>query len=482
MMTKALLAFSLLLAALPCRALNSFYGTELELSPSAVPAAAPAAVTAPSAPGQSSYLPLPQKDYTVMLFMNGKNNLGAMMARKLVELEKLGSDANVNFVMELGLKKLKPSCDANSTACRYPYNADWEGVRRYYVLKNANASSNAISSSLRLPDPDNQDMGDYRSLVAFVQWAKRNFPARKYILVVGNHGGAWVDKKKPKADDAKGVSYDDLTRNYITTPEIGAALRETGGADILIFDDCLMQAAEVAAEAGTSVKFIVGSEEVSYTSHFRPALFFAPLKAQPAMTAAVFMDRYSGLAAAHMTKLWNDTGKFPGTVSILDTSRTAVFQGLVKQYAAAARELLRGSPVALAAYRAAMTDVIRYHYKYCVDLYDFLELAQEKVAATPLASTEKALQVDRLADELKRHIAGGLVPYNFAIGNAAGKDYSRSHGLTVYVPIIKAGGTPEAQPTFLVAPGTLQTKYADLAFDKATSWSLFVKDLSARQP
>ena len=483
MIARTTLLLPLLLAAAPCRAVTSFDGGDLALSPSGVAASAPASQGGAGPARNPAFLPLPRKDYTVMLFMNGKNNLGAMMARKLAELETLGSSANVNFVMEIGLEKLKPVCNASSTTCNYPYRADWEGVRRYYVLKDSSGSySSRIDSSYRLPDPSNQDMGDYRSLVAFANWAKANFPARKYILVIGNHGGAWVDKqKKPKEGSAKGVSYDDLTGNYITTPEIGAALREIGGADVLIFDDCLMQAAEVSAEVGTSAKYILGSEEISYTNHFKPALLFAPLKADPAMTPATFVYGYYRSVAAYLPALWNSTGKYPGTFSVLDTSQTAAFHALVRRYAAASRELMREKPAARAAFRSAMNGVLRYHYKYCADLYDFVGLAQAALAASEPPLGDAAAEVYSLSNELKRHITQSLTPYNVTAGSAEGKDYARSRGISAYIPYQKAGQPAEAQPIYYLAPATLQTKYTDLAFDKETGWSLFIKDLTARQ-
>lgn len=473
---------ALFLAPAVCRAgkVKSFDGSVLSIDSTGIAAPRPSPDAAAFSAGSiSPQFTLPQKAYTVMLFMNGKNSLSNMMARKMVELEQLGSDDNVNIVMQLGLKQLAQVPGASSGTFTYPYGASWEGVRRYYVMKNPQKTW-TIKSSVRFADPANTDMGDYRSLVDFAKWAKTNFPAQKYILVIGNHGGAWLDKPKTAATPARGVSYDDLTKNYITTPEIGLALRELGGADILIFDDCLMQAAEVASEVGTTVKFIAGSEEISYTNHFTPAVYFAPLKLQPSMSPETFIYQYKDLVAAHMTKLWTDTGKYPGTASILFTAKTAGLQPLVRDYAAAAMDLVESSPEAKAAYIAAMKEALHYYYPYCADFYDFLRLAQEKVAAGPLAGSEKARRADALAENIKNYISQDLTPYNFAIGNADGKDYSRSHGVTVYVPAIKAGQVDGQPPTFLIASEKLQTKYTDLSFDKATGWSRFIKTLTAK--
>ncbi|MCX5792196.1 MAG: clostripain-related cysteine peptidase [Elusimicrobia bacterium] len=459
----------------------SFGGETLSLAPGNIPAAEKAAAV-PAQPA-AAVLPLPQprKKYTIALFMNGKNNLGTFMARKLMELEEVGSDENINIVAEIGLVQPKPAC--STCAVANMYGAAWEGTRRFYVVRNPDPKHTKIASSLRLAAPDNLDMGDYKNLVSFVTWTKANFPAEKYIVVIGNHGGAWVDRKKKAPAPQKGVSYDDVTSNYITTPEIGAALREFGGADVLIFDDCLMQAAEVASEVGTQASFLLGSEEISYTSHFKPARLFAPLKADPGMTPAAFVSVFMQTFSAYNGAFWNAYKKYPGTFSVIDTARTAGLEELVKNYARAA--LAVGGAQARLAFRQAMKDVIRYHYKYCADLYNFVQLAQQNMAAKitegKIPESDQTRALDSAAGDLRRYISNELVPYNFAIGSADGTEYARSHGVSVYIPAITASTADNlATAAFIAAPPTLKTKYTDLAFDKATGWSAFVNYLTAK--
>ncbi|HNW44728.1 MAG TPA: clostripain-related cysteine peptidase [Elusimicrobiales bacterium] len=477
------LLFALLLlpapAALGAREITSFGGDTLSFGSGNVPA--------PSSYGAAPEIQLqagsvmPRRKYTVMLYMNGKNNLGTYMARKLVQLEKVGSDANINIVEELGLVQPKPAC--STCAAANMYGASWSGTRRFYVRRNSDAAAVKIGSSLLIPSDENSDMGDAKNLAAFITWAKTNFPAEKYIVVVGNHGGAWVDRqKKPKENSEKGVSYDDVTGNYITTPEIGAALREAGGADVLIFDDCLMQAAEVASEVRGAAKFILGSEEISYTNHFRPDLLFAPLKANPYMEPAAFVDMFMKTYTAYNTERWNATKKCPGTMSLIDTSKIPGLEAAVKKYAAAA--LAVQGAEARKAFRQAMQAVLRYHYEYCADLYDFVENAQLKmkaaIAGGGIAESQQTRDLDAAAEELKSYVSGRLVLKNFTFGNAGPKVYAKSHGVSVYIPGIKIPADAAAAPTFVVASSTLATKYTDMQFDKATGWSLFVKYLTGK--
>jgi len=480
---RYLLLAALLLAApaaLHARRPAAAFGS-LNVSRDTGSAPAAPSVSAPAAVQPQLQLPLAPKKYTVILLINGKNNLAPFMVRKMMELEELGSDANINFVVELGLMKPEPAC----STCAVPnmHGADWEGTRRYYVLPNPAQPAATIVSSLRLPAPEDIDMGDSNSLVDFVNWSKANFPAQKYILVIGNHGGAWVDRaKKPAASANKGVSYDDVTGNYITTPQIGEALRASGGADVLIFDDCLMQAAEVAGEVGDAAGFMVGSEEIGYSNHFKPAQLFAPLKADPNMSTADFVAGYMATFAAYNKALWDSTGKYPATMSSVVPARVIGLEALVKRYVEAA--LAVPGPDARLAYREAMRDVIRYHYVYCADLYNFVELAQQnlaaKITAGSVTESPQTRALDTAADDLKGYITGALVLNNFTSGNLNGVEYSKSRGVSIYIPSVKTPADIAGSPVFLIAPGTLQTKYTDLQFDKATGWSNFVKYLISR--
>ncbi len=483
----SLLLLAALLLAAPAAAKAagsavSFGGETLSLAPGDIPAPEKAAAV-PARPAAQVLLRMPmrQRKYTIALFMNGKNNLGTFMARKLMELEEVGSDANINIVAEVGLVQPKPAC--STCAVANMYGAAWEGTRRFYVVKNPDPRHTTIATSLRLPSPENLDMGDYRNLVSFVTWTKANFPAEKYIVVISNHGGAWVDRKKTAPAPQKGVSYDDVTNNYITTPEIGAALREFGGADVLIFDDCLMQTAEVAAEVGTRAEFLLGSEEVSYTGHFKPAKLFAPLKAAPGMTPAAFVTGFMRTYSEYNSAVWNTYKRYPGTFSLIDTSKTDGLQEAVKKYALAAQAA--AGPEAKLAYRQAMKDVLRYQYKNCADLYDFVELAQRgmaaKIAEGKIAGSPQTRALDAAAEELKSYITSSLVLENFTIGSANGKKYAKSRGVSIYLPFMKPNSAANlATATFVSASSTLKTKYTDLAFDKATGWSAFVNYLTAK--
>ncbi|OGR40900.1 MAG: hypothetical protein A2X35_02925 [Elusimicrobia bacterium GWA2_61_42] len=229
------------------------------------------------------------KEWTIMVFMNGKNNLSSYVIEDMNEMEKYGPTENINIVTQAArIKYTPPSYPPNGgyyddwgngpvvphpgwpnpywggmppmmmkDAASRDASTDWAGVRRYLVTADGD---NAALSSTMLSDLGSVDMGDYKQLVEFGKWAKQAYPAKKYMLIVWNHGDGWKNKAFGQPV-LKGISYDDETGNGISTVNLGLAVREMGGVDIYASDACLMQMAEVAYELKDAARITVGSEE-----------------------------------------------------------------------------------------------------------------------------------------------------------------------------------------------------------------------------
>lgn len=98
-------------------------------------------------------------------------------------------------------------------------------------------------------------MGTTDNLVKFMKWGTKNFPAQRYLLIVGNHGEEFV-----------GMSSDDISKEMFSIPSLQEGLqevkRQTGVApDIIFFDACHMGQAEVLAQLRGTAKFVVATED-----------------------------------------------------------------------------------------------------------------------------------------------------------------------------------------------------------------------------
>jgi hypothetical protein len=176
----------------------------------------------------------PVKEWTFLVYLNADNNLYRFGLINLQQMAKVGSNDNLNVVVEFD---------------HAPRNKPTE---RLYVLQNQ--APQVISS---VPETN---MGDWQHLAEFVTWGMKTFPARHYALVICNHGAGW-----------EGISYDDNPSASIRIPDVAKALRQaslnlTGNRnagpiiDILNFDACLMSGLETAFELKDHAKIMIGSQ------------------------------------------------------------------------------------------------------------------------------------------------------------------------------------------------------------------------------
>ncbi|MEF3280246.1 MAG: hypothetical protein K6357_04700 [Elusimicrobiota bacterium] len=367
-----------------------------------------------------------QKEWTVMVFLNAKNDLEKFGIKDMNEMEMIGSSDKVNIVVEMGRIKGYDSS-----------NGDWTGVRRYYITKDND--TNIINSTL-ISDMGDVDMGDYKSLVAFVKWAKEAYPAKRYLLVIWNHGSGW--EKGFKSSVTKGISYDEASGNHINTPQLGMALKEIGYVDILNFDACLMQMAEVAYEIRTHVKYIVASEETEPGDGNTYNTFLDKLIAKPTMTPLELSKAMVDSFSSH----YQSTGD-GSTLSVIDAERMAGFLKKLNEFAYALSKIGDKNLV-----KTAASQTQSYAVSDNKDIYHFASLIYSQTTNS---------EVKTKAQDLMSFIKTNLVKYNKYTNSSSGwwgpTDYSNSNGIAIYLP------------SYSIANG-----YSELQWSKYSNWDEFL--------
>lgn len=359
------------------------------------------------------------KEWTIMVFINGKNNLEPYAQKDMNEMEMVGSSDKVNVVTETGRMAGYDSSDG-----------DWKTTRRYYIKKDTNP--NKVTSTM-LKEMGKVDMGDYKSVIDFVNWAKTAYPAKKYMLIIWNHGSGW--DKNIRAGVTRGISYDDETGSHITTPQLGLIVKAVGGVDVYGSDACLMQMPEVVYEMKDYVPYIVGSEETEPGDGYTYNDLLAPLIAKPAMGAEelgrLTVDAYSD----HYEKQGEGY-----TQSLVRTAALPQFLALTNDFAAA---------LMAAGEKALVKNAISGAQNYAVyENHDMVHFAQLIGASTKNAAvkTKAAAYAD--------YITRTLVAHN----RAHPSQYGDSHGIAAYMPTYGFNGD-----------------YNSLAWAAASQWDEFIK-------
>ena len=210
---------------------------------------------APNAPGfvvvGTSQAQQPRKKKTIMVYMDGDNNLEGAAIDDLNEMEQVGSNNDMNIVVQIDrIPGLNTS------------NGDWTGARRYYVTRDSD--QNTINSQL-VSDLGEVNMGSSRTISEFAIWAMANYPADNYMLVVWDHGGGFRTASQQPL--TKNIAWDDTNNgDSVSIPQLADSMRTIKGflgrnLDILGMDACLMAMSEIAYEVSDSVNYMVGSEE-----------------------------------------------------------------------------------------------------------------------------------------------------------------------------------------------------------------------------
>ena len=139
-------------------------------------------------------------------------------------------------------KEIIPNDKVNTIILRDEYHAD----ATLYEIKN--------DTFIVKREPGEINMGSEQTLKDFLNYAKENYPAERYILAFYDHGMGW-----------EGACIDNSHNDdYLTMNEIQTGLSDFGGVDLVLFTaPCIMGAIESAYELREFTDIYIGSEDYS---------------------------------------------------------------------------------------------------------------------------------------------------------------------------------------------------------------------------
>ncbi len=343
-----------------------------------------------------------QRKWTILVYMNGANDLEQYGSLNVNQMEQFGGDPNVNVVVQF--KRISNQYD-NS-------DGDWAGTRRYEVTKDTNNS--AIKSTL-LSQRDDADMGRPSTLQEFVRWGLATYPADKVALVLWNHGAGWRTQKLTKTSVTRGVSYDDVTDHHIDTIQIPAAMNIDRKWDLLIFDASLMQMAEVAYELRDQAGYIVGSEESPPGEGYKYDLWLGPLTKTPTMSGVdlgklIAQSTFDGYGAdSEITQSVIDTSRVPAVATAINSLGDALLKAKGQW----------GEQIAFARDNAE-----NYAYSENKDILDFVRLLTENPSGSQTPRVNDAGVLAACA-QVKLALGSAIVK------NVNGSQHPRSNGQSI---------------------------------------------------
>lgn len=352
------------------------------------------------------YAPVGSNDsWTVMVYMDGDNDLETAAVDDFNEMESVGSTSLVNIVVQFD----RHSAYDNS-------NGDWDVTKRFHVKKDTNGYDNTISSPV-LSDLGEINMGDPNSLQNFITWAQNDYPADHYLLVLWDHGSGW---KAPGS--VKSVCIDDTDNDELTMIEVETALRNAACSgdcplDIVGFDACYMGMVEVDYQIMPYAHYRVGSEEYEPGDGWDYIKFLNFLVQNP----------YTGpekVAAKIVHSYMNFYGiagqETQSAVHLNPTSTVADALDVFSHHLAGAMEYKSNI-------QQARSDVQFFSDLDYIDLFHFAQLIKAYVPHRGVQQ-DALLLMDRIQEAV--------------VAEGHGAMSKNAHGISIYFPIGSAGYDP----------------------------------------
>jgi hypothetical protein len=358
-------------------------------------------------------------EWTVMIYLDADNNLESAGINDINEMEMVGSSSDVNILVQVDRI---PGYDIS--------NSDWTNTRRYYITQDFDSIQ--INSLLK-GNLGELNMGDPQTLIDFTIWAATEYPAKKYLLVIWNHGGGF----RSPAYTIRDIAWDDTSGgDKITMPELEYALSAISAQmgeniDIVGMDACLMAMTEVAYQIKDYADILVASEENEPGDGWPYDTILAQLVANPTIAS-------TQLAADIVDKYIYSYPSYDVTQSAIDLS---YMNTLANQLSELAQYIKNDSLTPKTKYIFAAYYSQHYSDPDFIDLYDF---------CSKILIYSYNVQVKSLALNIQQTLVSSVVINS----NYNGWSVSGSKGLSIYFPWYyaynsnKYSSTNFAQDTF----------------------------------
>ena len=334
-------------------------------------------------------------DWTLLVFMNGDNDLESAIWGDLNELEAAGSSENIHVIVQVDRHEGFWSGDG-----------DWTEARRYYITHDTD--NNSVQSTF-LEDLGEVDMGDPEVLSDFLLWAHENYPAERMALSMWNHGDGWsVEGETPPPF----ISWDMTDNGWmsIAAGQFNEALDPIvairGPIEIVGFDACNMASWEVAHSLRGRAEYMVGSETTVGMDGFHYREILNAMHDAPKLSTAEVADRFAW-SAGDFNAEWTFSVTDIGQIDALSTAIDSLAGDVLND------------PLMLSAFVESHADARGVDYSwqdYYLDLGDLARALSESDTTT-LANHGRTIQ----------EAMTQAIPYNYAR-----EPYAWAAGLTIY--------------------------------------------------
>ncbi len=353
-----------------------------------------------------------EKEWTIMVYMAGDNNLSEECVYALTEIKQgLDCEDKINILAQFDPSGL---------------NVD---TRRYKLKKSGTLQSNADKTWIRRET----DTGEPNTLLEFIRWGVSSYPAKNNMLVISGHGSGTSDDFLLRDENPPDwLSIAELKYVFDEFASDQKGVDNPRNIDVFGMDTCLMSMAEVAYELKRSnVQYIVSSEGFAANGGWPYQTILAALCQQlghgpvnPQAFSTLVVDKFKTFYVPYMA------GGISVDQSVLVMANCDIMKSALSELAQALLdENLDYKSERQNALVLAHWDAQSYNGEEYVDLYDFCEMLdcryqQFHISNSPVQKACKKVR-DALQDGNPRFVLKSCY---------AGAAFQFSHGISIYFP------------------------------------------------
>lgn len=180
--------------------------------------------------------------YTILLYMCGSDLESGSQnyaSKDLTEILSVSCPSNVNFVIETG----------GSSKWARTHGISATALGRYHV------SNKRLVSDASL---ENASMGDYETFEDFLEWGMTTYPAKKYGLIMWNHGGAMEGVCSDENYNGDSLYNSEV---YYGVADARVLAGVPGKLEFIAYDACLMAVQDIAEFNSYNFNYMLASQE-----------------------------------------------------------------------------------------------------------------------------------------------------------------------------------------------------------------------------
>ena len=286
-------------------------------------------------------------EYVIGSDLEDRAGLSSANIAQMVEATKRGSA--LTFVLETGGSKRW-----------FTKGIDDETYGRYIVRDGKIEKVQELDRKTCMSEP--QELAD------FLNWAKQNYPADRYMLAFWDHGGGL----------SMGYGMDALNKREADLPtlsvsEIADAIAQSGMKfDVIGFDACLMQDIEVAAALEPYADYYLASQEVEGGYGWSYNSAFGTLAENPGMSSEDFGCEMVACYDPYNTIIKGGEPDTMATLSFVDLPLAKAAYQRLEGLFGQAREAVHANSSSFVDLSLAGTKAYTFSNSEQVDLIDFL--------------------------------------------------------------------------------------------------------------